>query len=41
LTRIKKGDFGNGKVADLKETKGYTGLESADGVKTVDQKNIT
>jgi hypothetical protein len=31
LTRVKEGDFYEGKVADLKETKRRTGLESADG----------
>jgi hypothetical protein len=30
LTHVKKGDFYKGKVADLKETKRCTGLESAD-----------
>ena len=31
LTRVKEGDFCEGKVADLEETKRCTGLESADG----------
>ena len=31
LTRVKEGDFYEGKVGDLKETKRCTGLESADG----------
>jgi hypothetical protein len=31
LIRVKEGDFYEGKVADLKETKRCTGLESADG----------
>jgi hypothetical protein len=31
LTRVKKGDFGEGKVADSKETKRCTELVSADG----------
>ena len=31
LTRVKEGDFYEGKVADLKETKRCTGLESTDG----------
>ena len=31
MTRVKKGDFCEGKVADLEETKRCTGLESADG----------
>ena len=31
LTRVKKGDFCEGKVADLEETKRCIGLESADG----------
>ena len=30
LKRVKEGDFYEGKVADLKETKRCTGLESAD-----------
>ena len=30
MTRVKEGDFYEGKVADLKETKRCTGLESAD-----------
>ena len=33
LTRVKEGDFCEGKVADLEETKRCTGLESADGVR--------
>ena len=31
LTRFKEGDSCEGKMADLEETKRYTGLESADG----------
>ena len=31
MTRVKEGDFCEGKVADLEETKRCTGLESADG----------
>ena len=31
MTRVKEGDFGEGKVADSKETKRCTELESADG----------
>ena len=31
LTRVKEGDFGEGKVADSKETKRCTEVESADG----------
>ena len=31
LTRVKKDDFYEGKVADLKETKTCTGLELTDG----------
>ena len=31
MTRVKKGDFCEEKVADLEETKRCTGLESADG----------
>ena len=30
MTRVKEGDFGEGKVADSKETKRCTELESAD-----------
>ena len=33
LTRVKEGDFCEGKVADLEETKRCTVLESADGVR--------
>ena len=40
LTRIKEGDFCEKKVADLKETKRYTVLESADGVRPMDQRNM-
>jgi len=36
MTGVKEGDFNEGKVADLKETKRYTGLESADGVRPMD-----
>ena len=31
MTRVKEGDFGEGKVADSKETKRCTELGSADG----------
>ena len=31
MTRVKKGDFSKGKVADSKETKRCTELKSADG----------
>ena len=31
MTRVKEGDFGEGKVADSKETQRCTKLESADG----------
>ena len=40
LTRVKEGDFCEGKVADLEETKRCTVLESADGVCPMDQKNM-
>ena len=40
LTRVKKGDFNKGKVADLEETKRCRVLESADGVRPMDQENI-
>ena len=40
LTRVKEGDFCEGKVADLEETKRCTGLESADGVRPIGQKNM-
>ena len=40
LTRVKEGDFCEGKVADLKETKRCTGLESADGVCPMEQRNM-
>ena len=40
LTRVKEGDFCEGKVADLEEKKGCTGLESADGVRPMDQGNM-
>ena len=40
LTRVKEGDFCEGKVADLEETKRCTGLESADGVRPMGQRNI-
>ena len=33
MTRVKEGDFNERKVADLKEIKRCTGLESADGVR--------
>ena len=39
LTRVKEGDSCEGKVADLEETKRCTGLESADGVHPMGQKN--
>ena len=37
---VGKGDFDEEKMADLEETKRCTGLESADGVRPMDQKNI-
>ena len=40
LTRVKEGDFNEGKVTDLKETKRYTGLESADGARPMDQRTM-
>ena len=40
MTGVKEGDFNEGKVADLKETEGYTRLESADGACPMDQKNM-
>ena len=38
MTRVKEGDFYEGKVADLKETKRCTELESADGVRPMGQR---
>ena len=40
LTRVKEGDFGEEKVTDLEETKRCTVLESADGVRPMDQRNM-
>ena len=40
LTRVMEGDFDKKKVADLKETKRWTGLESADRACPMDQKNM-
>ena len=40
LTRVKEGDFCEGKVADLEETKRCTGLESTDGVRPMGQRNM-
>ena len=40
LTCFKKGDFCEGKVADLEKTKKCTGLESADGIHPMDQRNM-
>ena len=40
MTRVKKGDFYEEEVADLEETKSCTVLESADGVRPMDQENI-
>ena len=40
LTRVKEGDFCEGKVADLEETKRRTVLESADGACPMGQKNM-
>ena len=40
LTRVKEGDFGEGKVTDLEETKRCTVLESADGVRPMDQRSM-
>ena len=36
LTCVKEGDFNEGKVADLKETKRCTRLKSTDGVRPMD-----
>ena len=40
LTRVKEGDFCEEKVADLEETKRCTVLESVDGVRPMDQRNM-
>ena len=40
FTRVKKGDFCEENVADLEETKRCKGLESADGVRPMGQRNI-
>ena len=40
LTRVKKADSCEEKMADLEETKRYTGLESADGARPMGQRNI-
>ena len=40
LTRVKKDDFCEDKVADLEETKRCIVLESADGVRPMDQRNM-
>ena len=40
LTRVKEGDFCEEKVAALEETKRCTVLESADGVRPMDQRNM-
>ena len=40
LTRVKEGDFNVRKVADLEETKRCIGLESADGVCPMGQRNM-
>ena len=40
LTRVNEGDFCEEKVADLEETKRYTGLASADGARLMGQRNI-
>jgi len=40
LIRVKGGDLCEGNMADLKETKRYTDLESADGVHPMDQENM-
>ena len=40
LTCVKEGDFNEGKVADLKEIKRCTGLESADRARLMDQRNM-
>ena len=40
MTRVKEGDFCEGKVADLEETKRCIGLESADGSRPMGQKNM-
>ncbi|KAG2573428.1 uncharacterized protein LOC120642584 isoform X2 [Panicum virgatum] len=36
----REGDFGEEKVSDLKETKRCTVLESADGARPIDQRNM-
>ena len=40
MIRVKEGDFCEGKMADLEETKRCTGLESADGVRLMGQRNM-
>ena len=40
LTRVKEGDFCEGKVADLEETKRYTGSELAEGACPMGQRNM-
>ena len=40
MTCVKEGDFYEEKVADLEETKRCTVLESADGVRPMDQENM-
>ena len=40
LTRIKEGDFCEEKMTDLEEIKRCTVLESADGVRSMDQRNM-
>ena len=40
LTRVKEGDFCEEDVADLEETKSCTVLESAYGVRPMDQRNM-
>ena len=40
LARVKEGNFCEGDVADLEETRRWTGSESADGVRPMDQGNM-
>ena len=41
MTCVKEGDFNEGKVADLEETKRCTNLGSADEVQPMDQKEYS
>ena len=40
LTRVKEGDFCEEKVADLEEIKRCKVLESADGIRSMDWRNM-